>query len=352
MRRIAWIDFVRAVGIIMIIMVHSLAGEYSESYLDKLLFAVNVPVFFVLSGYLYKEKKVIMVIKSGFFNLLLPYFFSVLVIAAVEQLYQIFPSWINEFSSSDFMKAAFYGLGTPTLLPNNVTIPAIGAIWFLLAMFCGNILFTLAIKISKKSNKKYTLEFLVLVMIVIGFWSGTYIKFPWSLNAALVSQCFYYVGYMIKKYQLIEENGNLSLTCIGLIFWLLSAQSGFFYLNVPSADNILLALLGGVGGSYFLMSFAKSITKNTSTRCIDYYGRMSLIVLSVHLVEMNSLKVSGAITNYVFLHTHSNLAVTYGVTVYRILVTIVMILIIPKVPIIRSFFLNRQYPFFKKKQEL
>ncbi|WP_270312661.1 hypothetical protein [Ligilactobacillus agilis] len=41
MKRIAWIDFVRAVGMIMIIMVHSLVGEYSGSYLGKLLFDVS-----------------------------------------------------------------------------------------------------------------------------------------------------------------------------------------------------------------------------------------------------------------------------------------------------------------------
>ncbi len=63
------------------------------------------------------------------------------------------------------------------------------------------------------------------------------------------------------------------------------------------------------------MSLAKSITENTSTMFIDYYGKMSLIVLSVHLVEMNTLKVSSIVINNVFLHTHSNLAVTYGLII-------------------------------------
>ena len=107
MKRIAWIDFVRASGMVMIIMVHSLAGVYGPSFLGKLLFAVNVPVFFVLSGYLFKEKKLSQVIKGGFFNLILPYVFSVILIALIDQAYSIFPSWVNEFSPKDFVKGGF-----------------------------------------------------------------------------------------------------------------------------------------------------------------------------------------------------------------------------------------------------
>ena len=56
-KRIDWIDIVRAMGMFLIIMGHTLEG-YTYSIVGKLIFAVHVPVFFVLSGYLYKEKPV------------------------------------------------------------------------------------------------------------------------------------------------------------------------------------------------------------------------------------------------------------------------------------------------------
>lgn len=345
--RIAWIDFVRASGMVMIIIVHSLAGIYGSSFLGKVLFAVNVPVFFILSGYLFKEKKLSQVIKGGFFNLILPYVFSAILIALIEQAYSIFPSWVNEFSAKDFVKGALYGIGTPTVLPNKMTIPAIGAIWFLLAMFCGNILFTLAFKLSNRMNRLGTLEFLVIIMVIAGFWTSKYIQLPWSLNAALVSQSFYYADYMIRKYDLVEK-ANLSLASIGLVLWMISAQSGFFYLNTAFADNRLLAVLGGIGGSYFMMVIAKVITENVATGYIDYYGKLSLIVLSIHLVEMNSLKVNSFIAQHIFTITNSNLAITYAIVFYRLLITILAVVVIPKIPVVRSFYLNRQYPFFKK----
>lgn len=58
----------------------------------------------------------------------MPYVFLAILIALIEQAYSIFPSWVNEFSAKDFVKGAFYGIGTSTVLPNKLAIPVIGAI--------------------------------------------------------------------------------------------------------------------------------------------------------------------------------------------------------------------------------
>ena len=55
MKRITWIDISRAIGMLTIIIAHSL-NSYTGNYFSNILFAVNVPIFFVLSGYLHKDK--------------------------------------------------------------------------------------------------------------------------------------------------------------------------------------------------------------------------------------------------------------------------------------------------------
>src|SRR5699024_5893420 len=55
MKRITWIDISRAIGMLAIIIAHSL-NSYTGNYFSNILFAVNVPIFFVLSGYLHKDK--------------------------------------------------------------------------------------------------------------------------------------------------------------------------------------------------------------------------------------------------------------------------------------------------------
>ena len=49
------------------------------------IIAVHVPVFFVLSGYLYKEKPVKKVFKSGNVNLLLPYLATLLIVVIITR---------------------------------------------------------------------------------------------------------------------------------------------------------------------------------------------------------------------------------------------------------------------------
>ena len=143
-KRIDWIDIVRAMGMFLIIMGHTLEG-YTYSIVGKLIFAVHVPVFFVLSGYLYKEKPVKKVFKSGNVNLLLPYLATLLIVVIITRFNFIFPNWIYKLDMHNFLISAFYGSGT-NLNPfwdKSLTINAIGAIWFLLAMYFGNIIFNI-----------------------------------------------------------------------------------------------------------------------------------------------------------------------------------------------------------------
>ena len=72
----------------------------------------------------------------------------------------------------------------------------------------------------------------------------------------MASQLFYYGGYLIRKFDLIEKYG-ISGSIVGIALWMISAQSGFLYLNTAHADSPILAVLGGIGGSFSLMYLAK-----------------------------------------------------------------------------------------------
>lgn len=198
-RRIDWIDIVRAVGIFLIIMGHTLE-VYTYSIVGKLIFAVHVPVFFVLSGYLYKEKTFKKVFKGGNVNLLLPYLATLLIVVIITRFNFIFPNWIYNLDMRNFWISALYGSGT-TLNPfwdKSLTINAIGAIWFLLAMYFGNIIFNFIID-SFRGNL-YISGIVATIVTFVGFYlTDTDIWLPWSLNAAMASQLFYYSGYLIKN---------------------------------------------------------------------------------------------------------------------------------------------------------
>lgn len=348
-KRIDWIDIVRAMGMFLIIMGHTLEG-YTYSIVGKLIFAVHVPVFFVLSGYLYKEKPVKKVFKGGNVNLLLPYLATLLIVVIITRFNFIFPNWIYKLDMHDFLISAFYGSGT-TLNPfwdKSLTINAIGAIWFLLAMYFGNIIFNTLIKSSR--GNLFVSGVVAMAITFGGFYlSDMGILLPWSLNAAMASQLFYYGGYLIKKFDLIEKYG-ISGSIVGVALWMISAQSGFLYLNIAHADSPILAVLGGIGGSFSLMYLAKLLCETKlNLDAVKYYGQMSLIVLCVHLIDLNTCAISGKIYENLIQTTGDQIIAVSMEILYRFLLTVVGIIVIPRLPIVRSFYLNRVYPFWAKK---
>lgn len=81
-KRILWIDIVRAWGMLFIIWGHTLKGW--ESYQGAFFLTVNVPIFFALSGYLYHPQKIVKQLYKLVFNLLVPYFFTALLIVLMS----------------------------------------------------------------------------------------------------------------------------------------------------------------------------------------------------------------------------------------------------------------------------
>ena len=82
---------------------------------------------------------------------------------------------------------------------------------------------------------------------------------------------------------------------------------------------------------------------------VKYYGQMSLIVLCVHLIDLNTCAISGKIYENLIQTTGDQIIPVSMEILYRFLLTVVGIIVIPRLPIVRSFYLNRVYPFWAKK---
>ena len=243
--------------------------------------------------------------------------------------------------------AALYGAGTPiNNLLGKFFIPAIGAIWFLLAMFLANIFYSFIIKLTTKykvSDNITTIIFIVTTFI--GFYIAKFIQLLWSLDAVLVSLIFYWFGFLIKKYNLVN-NGNFITFIFAVSIWFVTAKIGPFYLNVSAATSYTGAIIGGIAGSYAIMVFSKwfaNISPENITHIVQKYGELSLIVLCFHIIDISTLNITSLI-QHVFL-PHGMLIFTIALVIYRIIFTYIAIIIIPYIPIIHSFYMFRKYPF-------
>lgn len=70
-KRIDWIDIAKGIGIISVILGHL----RTPLYISEMIFSFHMPLFFVISGYFYKERKLKNFIFLKYKSLILPYIY-------------------------------------------------------------------------------------------------------------------------------------------------------------------------------------------------------------------------------------------------------------------------------------
>lgn len=249
------VDLLRCFGIVLMIMGHiGFGGTF-----DKYIHAFHMPLWFVISGYFFNEKKntyehIIKKIRT----LLIPYlFFSV--------CYEIL--WTLKGHEQ------WYGI----VWPNTIQVPLNGALWFLPAMFMVDIVSFLFLKyIPLKFN------FIIFPMIAI-MGSFHLISLPFSADSALVGIGFFFIGYLIKRYG--EKLLNLD-TCYVLMLFILNIFGIFYneYVNVRSNQygNILLFWINAVVAVITFWNICRLIDRRSDTPFLCEIGSKSLIYVCLN----------------------------------------------------------------------
>lgn len=359
MRRIKWIDNARTIGILLIIIGHTVGGIFGPT-VQNVIFTVNVSIFFFISGYLHKEKPLKSVIESGFKNLLLPYLITSILMIAFSMIAIKWPNRFFNLYFSSFKQgviAAIYGVGTPVTVIGRtpMNIFTIGAIWFLPCMFLANIIYTEIKRVLYKNHSsKITNTIIFSVLCGLGFFMTMKLSLflPWSIPAALVSLLFYWSGDLAHQHNLFQMK-RPELFILSILIWILSAKIGAFWVNRAYADNPVIAMIGSLAGCYAICYLSIWIEDkvNGFSKPFIKLGELSLIVLCTHILDLNNFRFIHIVNKFCALFQISSLKIyAIGSIIYRIIFAILSVLIVPKIPVLRSFFMYRQYPIVKKKR--
>ena len=354
-KRIAWIDIARGIAIIAVIAGHSL-GNYWPNYLGNFLFAFHMPIFFILSGYLYHEQSQKRLTEKNFFNLLVPYIATVFIAFILLVFYRIFPNSVIAPSKGPSIKAfiisAIYGAGGEVMIPNtDFKINAVGAIWFLLAMFIANQIFNVVMKLK---IKMYGKVIIILLITLLGIQTAKFFFLPFSIQPALIAQIFLLSGYLIKKYDVMSKV-NYVILIVLIVLWAWDASFNLFDFEGVNAANIYLAVLVGITTSVAVMKISMYIeigATNIKLMWINdtllFWGSQSLILLCFHLIDLDYVQLWPRVIQVAQGHFNYFIAVLIGI-VYRVLFVSIIAMIMPRLPLLRSFYLHRQHPFKELK---
>ena len=184
-----FLDITRGFALLLVIIGHCIS---KKSFLHHFLFTFHVPLFFLISGYVYKYKKKAYIKDLG--QLAIPYAVVVMLVIISTEIMQgmhYYPS------VREVVKSALFGCSV-----THDEILQIGAIWFFPTMYFAR-RYMDAIFVLAKKERYRALLVAAFVLGAVGL-SKENVWIPLNVDVAMVAVLFMYAGYLLheKKFRL------------------------------------------------------------------------------------------------------------------------------------------------------
>lgn len=265
--RISWIDMARGMAMLLIIVGHCVGIPET---LRHIIFSFHVPMFFILSGFVYRKKE--KSVRKDLKQLIIPYIAAVCIII----VFQIYGSkqwdWLQ---IRQILKSACYGYGS-----NYNDIGLIGALWFLPTTFVTrrimNLVFSFHIKEAYRA-----IGFIILMILGIEIGQSTWI--PWNVDIAFVAAGFMYVGYLLNKTEKLFAKDIL----IGCFFiWFAAMKCGQLEISTRTYNLWMVSFAGSIAGSICVMGICEKL-KNIKfiEKFLSFVGIHTVLLLCIHDID-------------------------------------------------------------------
>lgn len=284
------IDFIKGLGIILMIMGH----QYYGMLFDIWIHSFHMPIFFMISGFLFNSDLSIRKrIHKKYKSLIIPYI--------TVSLFHLLIFSLKIVISREPLDKLLYHF-SHILLYNHEGIAICGAVWFLTALFFTDVIYSIVCKITTDFFSKLVIIF---TFVTIGHILSYYeYRLPLSIDISFVCLGLYFIGDNFKKIRkdcIINFNGNITMLLF-IISLVLIFRNGYVNLRLASYGNIFLFYIDCILMGLVLYIFSVKIVKNSSRfiRYITNIGRNSLIYLSFNqlLILLFRLILGDIYNNY------------------------------------------------------
>ena len=261
MERIEWIDFLRGISMILILVFHTEVYYKEYDVTPYYIYTTNaIVLFYFISGYLFYRQDEFQwknKIKNIVRSLIIPYFIFTTLIA--------FPKILIRQENIDWVESIY-------------NILSGRASWFIASLIVGELFFT---ALLVKTNGKIlwlsiTAAACFIIYYIIPFNQHNY----WQWQDALLAVFFLYIGYIYQRYKDSFHTINKSLYSLLLLLILLIIKVYEYHVDLPmrniAIENVPLFLADTMIWLLFIVSIIKYIPrcqliKWTGKHCIIYY---------------------------------------------------------------------------------
>lgn len=263
-----WIDILKGIAIILVVWGHNCPDH-------SFVYTFHMPLFFILSGFLFSTKPTKIYFHRSLFRLIIPYV-SFLIIIALPEL-------IQKFSEQDMggVKHLIFNL----LHGGEMLKGPYAVFWFISVLWFSTNLFNLII-IHKWSL--WTLPLFICISYIITLLS---IPLPLNIHMIPVATTFIMIGYIIKRYSewlYLKANNKILYLIIASIAILSLIYSYRQQLTIDLKYNNLgipiVSLFSAVVASSCIACIAIGLSNITLlSKILVFIGNASMIIMFVHL---------------------------------------------------------------------
>ena len=260
-QRVAWIDFSKVICIYLVVLGHALSYSVTnECYLRNFIYLFHLPVFFFISGYLFRikdnEKSISSYMLSNINSLIIPYIFLNLLVVILK-----IPVYLHQ----DFYPVFF------KFLIGHGHAPA-GPAWFLLCLFWIKIQMFFIIKL--KDGMQLLCAFLYCLLAYYFPW-----YLYWDIDASFMVMPIFILGVLIKKHYSQYINRQYSSFMLGVIF-IITFVTTFGLSIIQQKEAVFSRLFGTSGVLFYVAAIVGTIMIISICRLLECYNNKYVTVLS------------------------------------------------------------------------
>lgn len=280
-----YIDYSKAIGIVLVVLGHT------EFIYSNFLYQFHLPLFFLLSGLVFNEKKALDLtsyIKKKIKSLYIPFvvietiflilhnFFSKLHLYTVQSQTKIFLSIKDIFVR--FLKIISLGGGEQLA----------GPLWFLISTIEITIIFAILFRIIHTILPKWDI-YILLILTLMLYFIGWNIKLPRMLSQSCIGIFFYTCGYAIRNEKKLISS-NFIFFAISIIVCVVTSRVNVVDISRLKVESSILFIISGLCGSYACIYIAKLIEKHNSS-ILSYCGKNTISILALHCISFKVIMI-------------------------------------------------------------
>lgn len=287
-QRITWLDNAKAIAVILVVAVHFVQSYCPDLIVvQKIIFSFIMPAWFVLSGFLFSEKKPfkILIVKKAK-SLLLPcVVFSVLLL-----VYRFAVNILNG-SYGDIFTQIKENLVSTLLLENDSYFMFY---WFFPCLFTANIFLYFIFRFTDKELIRALLCLaLAGLMLLINNRFG--ITLPLCADTAGAATVWLYIGHLLKITNIEKTKFKpfllfisfALLLCINVVmFQLYPEPENYDSFSILNFVNYGFSALNGLFGSIFIVMLGFVSEK---TRVLAKVGQASSYIYGLHFLLLGAV---------------------------------------------------------------